>query len=260
MKAFKTLSLILIMTFAMSACTPTGNKDGVVPGDPGRVFAEPAVFDPEAPLVSPGAAALGILARWEPGVAGMQGEVEAAERAALDAFMQELAAQTGSDTALAVRAARPGRVGQASLASAGLVPVTYHIAPFPQAGELDTAHDASLVAGLVTGLGQIISDKMPAGTNVTPTQTTQDGDTAVTVSGDIGRSADGSSKFGLGLKTETVKNGAVTSTDMNGSVDGQRCPNAEGQVSFTVKVRLGAEFGGVRLHARVDRLCAGGGG
>ena len=31
---------------------------------------------------------------------------------------------------------------------------------------------------------------------------------------------------------------------MTASVDGQRCPNAEGQVSFTIKATLGSESGG----------------
>ena len=62
---------------------------------------------------------------------------------------------------------------------------------------------------------------------------------------EIGRSEDGSSHFGLGLKSEGTENGVAVKTDLSAIVDGQRCPTAEGQVSFSIKAKIGSESGGV---------------
>ncbi len=61
---------------------------------------------------------------------------------------------------------------------------------------------------------------------------------------EIGKSEDGSSHFGMGLKSEGTKNGTAVKTDLSAVIDGQRCPTAEGQVSFSVKARIGSESGG----------------
>ena len=244
----KWLVVALVLAIAIIACqlsSPTSNKDGVVAGDPKRVFVEQPTFNLAAPLPSPGAAALRTLAGWDPGVAEMQGEVETAERAALNAFIKDLSTKTGSSIQLPFPVAQMGGARVANLAPAGpasgsSIPVSFHSAVNLD-GEIDTTHDVSLIAGLVTGLGDIISEHMPAGASVNPSLTEKEGDTTTTMSADIGKSADGSSKFGLGLKTETQKNGSTANSDFAASVDGQRCPNAEGQVSFTVKVRLGAD-------------------
>lgn len=245
MKKTKWAVVILVLAIVSISCqlfAPTGNKDGVKTGDANRVFAEQPTFDLTAPLPSPGAAALRILAGWDPGAAEPQGDVEAAERAALNAFIQELSLQPGSQIPLPFQAAQAASLTGVNRAVGALVPVGYHRSANLDES-LNTTHDVSLLAGLITGLGDMISQHMPAGASVSPSQTTKEGDTATTMSADIGKSTDGSSKFGLGFKSETNKNGSTTNSDVAASVDGQRCPNAEGQVSFTVKVRLGADSG-----------------
>lgn len=246
MNKLKWVSLILVLTFVSMACqlfSPTSDKDGVVTGDPNRAFAEQPSYDPEAPLPSPGAASLRVLAAWEPGAAELQADVEAAELAALNALINELSPKTGSNDAhpLATEQAEGARV--ANLAPKFSISVSYRNTGNLN-GAIDTTHDVSLIAGLITGLGDILTEDMPAGASVSPTATKKEGDTTTTMSADIGKSADGSSKFGLGLQTETSKDAGTTSTDFAASVDGQRCPNVEGQVSFTVKVRLGAVSNG----------------
>jgi len=239
----KWLVVILVLAIVSISCqlsAPTGNKDGVETGDAKRIFAEQPTFDLAAPLPSPGAAALRTMAGWDPGVAELQGDVEAAERAALNALIKEVSAKSGIQIELPLPAARSNGPKANRLATDSFVPAGYHRSANLD-GSIDTTHDVSIIAAVVTGLGDIISEHMPAGVNMSPSQTEKEGDSTTTMSADIGKSTDGSSKFGLGLKTETVKNGSTTATDFAASVDGQRCPNAEGQVSFTVKVRLGAD-------------------
>ena len=75
-------------------------------------------------------------------------------------------------------------------------------------------------------------------------KTTKEGDATTNMSVEMGRGEDGSTKFEMGLKTEASKEKTSAKTEMTASVDGQRCPNAEGQVSFTIKATLGSESGG----------------
>ncbi len=49
----------------------------------------------------------------------------------------------------------------------------------------------------------------------------------------------------MGMKSEGAKNGTSAKTEMSAIIDGQRCPTADGQVSFSVKARLGSESGGM---------------
>jgi hypothetical protein len=76
------------------------------------------------------------------------------------------------------------------------------------------------------------------------TQTEKEGNAITKMSMEIGKSEDGSSHFGMGLQSEGTENGASVKTDMSAVIDGQRCPTAEGQVSFSIKARIGSESGG----------------
>jgi hypothetical protein len=76
------------------------------------------------------------------------------------------------------------------------------------------------------------------------TQTEKEGNATTNMSMEIGKSQDGSSHFGLGLQSEGTKDGISVKTDMSAIIDGQRCPTAEGQVSFSIKARIGSESGG----------------
>ena len=82
------------------------------------------------------------------------------------------------------------------------------------------------------------------GANASKSVTETEGDATSTMSVEIGRADDGSTKFGLGFKTEASKDGVSAKSELAAKIDGQRCPNAEGQLPFTIKVRLGAESGG----------------
>jgi hypothetical protein len=56
---------------------------------------------------------------------------------------------------------------------------------------------------------------------------------------------DGTSIFEIVSKTESVLNGKNAVTEMVVSIDGDQCPNAEGQIHFTIKLRAGGEADGV---------------
>jgi hypothetical protein len=101
---------------------------------------------------------------------------------------------------------------------------------------------------MISGLSDIFGKMLSGKGSVSKTETsTKDGVTS-TMSVELGRGEDGSTTFGFGIKTEGTKNGVAVKSDVNGKIDGQRCPNAEGQVSFTIKVQLGAQSGATAFN------------
>ncbi len=227
-----------------------GTKKGVV-ANLSRIAANLPTFDPKAPP-SPGAVAFRRLAELEPRAAAMERPMEAVERAALKKLIAEPQAQVKSDVGpkqaspsvqfdemTAVPVVAMSSVSQSS----SFRPALFVLQGQPEAGA-DSAHDAMLIAGLITGLNDIFAASLTEKGSVVakPVTETKDGLTT-TMTAELGRGEDGAMTFGFGLQTEGTKDGVSVKSDMNGKIDGQRCPNAEGQVSFTIKIRLSAQLG-----------------
>ena len=232
------------------------DADGVMTGDLTGLVDVIPVYDPEAPAPSMGGAALRALAALDPGVAVLEGDVEAAERAALTTALADLEAQpTGDVGAGGLRAARPsgslvpGTSGGVILARAQLpTDVAGPAGSEGTAAEADTSvHDASLIGALVSGFDDLLNRNMPAGAGASSSGADTIGGAKVTMSLDIGRSTDGSTRFGMGIQADVTKNGLNAKLGMKASSDGLRCPDANGQVKFTVKVSLAAESGQTAL-------------
>jgi hypothetical protein len=222
----------------------------VVAGDFSKIAGNLPTYDPKAPPPSPGASALRRLAELEPSVAKLVGDVEAAERAALKTVLAELRAQRNNDTEQASPALQlegPRAVPVVARSSVSQASLSF-LALYALQGQVDTAvggtHDAALVGGLVSGLSDILVPHLEVGAGTSKSVTETKAGTTSTMSVELGRGDDGSTSFGLGFKTEAKKNGISAKTDLAAKIDGQRCPNAEGQLPFTIKVRLGAESGG----------------
>jgi hypothetical protein len=64
---------------------------------------------------------------------------------------------------------------------------------------------------------------------------------------EMGKGQDEATVFGMGLQTEGMKNGVSVKTDLTAKLDGQRCPTADGQVSFTIKAHFSVGSGGTAL-------------
>ena len=220
------------------------STDGVVAGDSNPAFDELPAFDPQAPLPSPGAAALGVLTALDPSVAGLESDVEAAERAAFDALLADLLAQLGVGSAIEVPfvASQSGGAKVASPAAAELVPAGHNL--LGELDGLDTGNTAAVITAVASGWNDQMTPHVGAGAGVNGSFTETKGGATATDSLGLGRNADGSTRFEFGTKTEATKDGVSVKTDVAASLEGQRCPTADGQVSFTVKIRLGAESGG----------------
>ena len=210
------------------------------------------VLDPTAPLPSPGAAQLRTLLADEPGLVTVIADLETAEQAAMKAAVADLQAHLGPTSS--------------TLDFVSLVPSLLGVSPFmiPASARQSTSGDALFVsysqpgviqqagggispAALIGLLSSMFTDifSLPAAfPNRGFTQTEKEGLAVTKMSMEIGKSEDGSSHFGMGLQSETTENGVPIKTDMSAVIDGQRCPTAEGQVSFSIKARISSVSGG----------------
>lgn len=210
------------------------------------------LLDLEGPLPSPSAAQLRALFANEPGIASLIADVETAEQAAMQAAIADLQAllNPASNTQ-----------NFASLEASPFATLTFTMPPsarqspagdvslvrYNQPGIIQQADGGLSTASIIGLLTSAFSDYF-AIPEAMPTQsfshTETSGHVTSNMSLEIGKSKDGSSHFGLGFKDEGTNNGIPVKTEMSAVIDGQRCPTAEGQVSFSVKARIGSESGG----------------
>ena len=246
------LNPVLILAMVSLACkffTP----DSMDVSQNSKEVADFLPFDTQTPLPSPGAAALRILAEDEPGVAALVDDVEAAERAALEAVLEELKLQTGADgitEPVGLGLISPFTISNVdhpiimgTSAEGALLPVIYsgHFSPPAEDGN----ESGGFVMGeLVSMFSDVFVSEMPAFPNRTSSETATTGDVTTTMNTELGREDDGSTTFSMGFQTEGTKNGVSVKTDNSAKVTGQRCPDANGQVNFTITARSGSESGG----------------
>jgi hypothetical protein len=247
------LSVLMLLAISLSCklLNRSGSKGGLSDGDLSKIAGNLPIYDPNGPPPSPGAVALRRLAELEPSVAQLESDVEAVERAALKSLLAKLRAQrnTGNgngEVSYAHEFEEPRAVPVVATSSVSWssLPALFFLQGQAEAGT-SSVHDAILVGGIVSGLSDIFTGSLTEkGGSVNKSATeTKDGITT-TLSAELGRGEDGSTVFGFGIQTEGSKKGVAVKTDVKGRIDGQRCPNAEGQVSFTIRLRLGAQLGG----------------
>jgi hypothetical protein len=263
MNSKKAALFVLVLVMVSVSCNlfaPTSQANGVKSGNIDQGLAGIPAFDPEAPLLSPGAAALRALAADEPGVAALVDDVEAAERAALKAAIAEMKARldaTSNSQNFASLAVSP--FGRSSFVSPTLaspsalnvaVPVSYRLQADTRPdndGSSPLMGDAVLVGGFISVIADMMNDLQATPTKSFPPHLETVNGVTSNMTGEMGKGADGSTIFGMGLQTEGMKNGVSVKTDMTAKLDGQRCPNADGQVSFTIKAHFSSGSGGTAL-------------
>jgi len=247
------LVVLLIVLLALSpSCTFLKSKFSKVSHLSGKP-AQIVMFDSKAPLVSPGAEVVRRLADLDPSLAVFASDVEDVERSAMQKAILDAPDQNNeknTDKTLVPfpkelkGLLKPARF-EGPVRSTGAALMMF------QSGGVNAAdrmHAAGLIGGLLTGLKQIFSEnhKSASSTGSVKERKTETKDGAKTTIGvELSFNDDGSSAFGLELKSEAEKDGVKVMAEMTGKVDGLDCPNAEGQVPLTVRLRLGGVGGGV---------------
>lgn len=228
--------IIIVLASVCLSCSIL--KDKFAAGAPASGFARVAAlppFDPQAPFISAGAVSVRRLAEIDPSVASLASGIEATERAAMKKVISEHGAKIPlKDTVSFAVPARTRAPAAALMMYQG------------GSGPLPTANDGAVVGMLAGGMKTMLTpaDQVgPFNLKHDSTETGSDG-TVTHVTAEIGGAADGSTTFAWGLNTTATKNGARVTTDLQMRVEGNDCPNAEGQLQLTVKARFSARSAG----------------
>lgn len=255
--------VLVIMALLVLGCGRFFGSKGETSGvDFKKAAANLPKFNPNDPPPSPGAASLRTLAELEPNVAQLIDGVEAVERSAIRKTVAEIEIEfkdSGSPAKKSVGLQRlmrdtPTDTLARSTRSQGPAAAMLLFQGGQSTSPIGGSHDAAVVAVLISGLSDILTPYLKETVDFNKSTTeTKDG-TTTTMSVEFGRSDDGATKFGLGVKTETMKNGVSATSELKAKIEGQRCPDAEGQLPYTVNVRLGAESGGVILTRDVTAV------
>lgn len=208
-------------------------------------------FDPDGPMVSPGAYVLRILAKEEPELATLADQVEAAERKMMKQSIDENRTRAQIDKSNRTLMSLPLQTMKA-IANSQTPPVTAHL--MFQSGELSlpTSGDGAFLGGFAGFLKGMLADAaIDQQFNKKDTKTKPVEGGTSTMTSEIGINPDGSSVFEMGMITETEKNGVKVRTEFRSRIEGQDCPNAEGQVPITIKLRLAGQSGSSRFEQDV---------
>ena len=244
------LGVSLSCTFLKDKVANLGNSDSVkVPNLP--------PFDPNGPMVSPSAYVMRILAETEPAVAGMVDEVEAAERKLMKQAIDENLSKALKDDASRNDSTLPSKGTKTKLLAMPGFPFNAGQAAdhlMFQSGEiaLPTMGDGIFFGGFTGFLKGMLSDALnEKAFNIKDSKTESVEGGTSTMTSEIGINPDGSSVFEMGMKTETAKNGVKVTTEFKARIEGQDCPNAEGQVPITIKLRLAGQSGSAKYEQDV---------
>ena len=249
------IALLVIVSLSCNFLFPTSQSH--IPGinNISQSAINLPVLDPEAPLPSPGAAQLRTLPAGGSDISTLIGDLEAAEQAAMKAVVADLKAQMPvSNFPLKHASLSASPFGTSAfmipspskhLANGEVFLLRYYQSDVIY--QADGGLSAASVIGFISSMFTDIFNIPVAFPTKSFTQTETKGDATTNMNMEIGRSEDGSNHFGLGLKSDGAKNGVSVKTDLSATIDGQRCPTAEGQVSFSIKARLGSESGGTGI-------------
>lgn len=252
-----TVAILLVVVIGCSKFKELTAKDATS-DDVRKNTQEALKVDVRADPPSPGAEVVRRLAELDPSLARFSTKVETVERAVMKKSIAAL--PNGPET--------KNKAGETSFAppehdvrfggdlARKAMPATLMML---QASTTDSsasrASGAALVAAIVSGLKEIFTEghtKAVAGGVKGSKTETKDG-VKTTMGVELTYREDGSSVFGMQLDTEaTDKDGSKLTTQLSGRVDGLDCPNAEGQVPITAKLRLGGESGGTGYTQEVE--------
>ena len=241
------LALVVLMAASLSC---TFLKDKVTGEKPATAFEKVAKLPlpdlKKGPLVSPGSVVVRELAKIDPSVAAFAGQIEASERGAMKKVIEANSESPKQDDPKLKASPNRGAIVIPSIRPSSMQPAAAAFMMFQASDKaaLPGINDG-LIVGMLAGMFKGMFAEAPA-TNYykkdSKTEKSNDG-TTTTMDVEFGLGEDGSTTFGMGFKTEAMKDGVKVTTEMQAKVDGQDCPNAEGQVPITVKMRLSGRTG-----------------
>lgn len=187
---------------------------------------------------SPGALVIRRLAEMDTSVAPLAEQFESSERRAI----QKVVDPNSLNSDITDRKEKAlSQSGKLPLAFAN--PSSMLLQTGPPA--LPGINDGAFVGMLTGSLKSMLAGVQAGDYHKRDNSTEVDKETGVTsvVSVELDVGEDGSTAFGVGINSESIKNGVKVTTEMQAKIDGQDCPNAEGQLPITVKMHLSGQTG-----------------
>ena len=251
MKNAKQILPVLVVLLCVSlSCTFLKDKVSNLSGQSVKAPSLPP-FDPDGPMVSPGAYVVRIMAKDEPALAALSDQIEAAERKMMKQVIDENRPKAQADNSNRTSTALPLR-GTKAIAYSQKPPAAAHLMFRSGDVSLPTVGDGAVFGGFTGFLKGMLAGALNEGSfNKKETKTESVPGGTSTMNAEIGANPDGSTVFEIGIVTETEKNGVKARTEMKTRIEGQDCPNADGQVPFTLKMRLSGQSGSSRYEQEV---------
>jgi hypothetical protein len=200
-------------------------------------------FDPNGRLVSPGAYVIRLMAKDEPALTALADQIDAAEQKMMKQIIEENRPKSQADKSNKTSTSLPSQ-GTNATANRQVRPFAAHLMFQSREVALPTSGDGTIIGGFAGFLKGMLADALNEGSFNKKDSKTEavEGGTS-TMNSEIGANPDGSTVFEMGIVTETQKNGVKARTELKARIEGQDCPNAEGQVPFTIKMRLSGQSG-----------------
>ncbi|HMO81479.1 MAG TPA: hypothetical protein PKD24_11885 [Pyrinomonadaceae bacterium] len=244
------LPVIAVLLFVSLSCGFLRDKLSDLGSGSVKVASIPP-FDPDGPMVSPGAYVIRLMAKDEPPLAALAEEVDTAERKMMKQIIDENRPKTQTDSTQKSFIDRPPERTKA-IAKSEERPVAAHLMFQSSELALPTIGDGAVFGGFTGHLKGMLASALTNETfnkKETKTEQVEGGTSKMNV--EIGVNPDGSSVFEIGIVTETEKNGIKARTELKARIEGQDCPNTEGQVPITIKMRLAGQSGSSRYEQDV---------
>ncbi len=246
MKSSKTLPPVLAILLCISLSCSFLKDKFAGGGKPATEFTRIAKLprpNLDGPIVSPGAVAVRKLAEVDPSVTALAVDIEKSERGAMKQIITANSSSRETKNASLIPTSNEPRTAARAFGTSDGRPVTalmmFQTGDIPLPG----MNDGALVGMIAGQFKSMFSDVPSANFTKKDSRTEISEGTTTTMDVEVGGHEDGSTVFGLGLKTESTKNGVKVTTEMHAKIEGNECPNAEGQVQITVKARISARSG-----------------
>lgn len=231
------LPVFLVLLLAILGCNKfgslTGTRDARV-ADAEKIAATALKADVLSDPPSPGASVVRQLVRLDPEAASMQKTVEDLERSGLKKFTAELAEKNKLTIPKTTSRAtgptpRPGGPHLLAMLQAQTV-------ASPPIGA--SSSEINILVAIVSVFNDWVAPALSENGEINPSKREYNGDSYTDMSMEVGRGAAGATKFGFKMNTRGINGKRSLDSDIEGRMEGKRCPDASGNVDFTLQVKL----------------------
>lgn len=199
-----------------------------------------ALADPPAP----GAMVVRQLARLDPEIAPLQKTVEDLERSGLKKFTAEVA-QKNKLSISPLTSRKLGESGSGRQPSFALIAAQpEHLLGMMQAqsGASPTigvgSNDINFLVAFVSAFNDWVAPALTERGEINPSKREYNGSSYTDMSVEVGRGADGATKFGFKINTRGIDGNKSLDSDIEAKIEGKRCPDVNGNIEFTMTLKM----------------------